>query len=72
VILKGGVSKVLDAMELSRMIFNVIRGNLFWAFFYNITAIPMAMLGLLHPLIAELAMILSSMTVILNSMRLRR
>lgn len=71
IITKGGISKVVDAIEISRKTFKIIKQNLFWAFFYNVVAIPMAMMGLLHPVIAELAMAFSSITVTLNSMRVR-
>jgi len=71
IITKGGISKVVDAIEISRKTFKIIKQNLFWAFFYNVIAIPMAMMGLLHPVIAELAMAFSSITVTLNSMRVR-
>lgn len=72
VIVQGGVSKLVEVIEISNRTFRKIRQNLFWAFFYNVTAIPSAMLGLLHPLIAETAMILSSITVTINSLTLRR
>ncbi len=70
VILKGGISKIVSAVKISDKTWKVIRQNLFGAFFYNIIAIPLAMLGLLHPLAAELAMAASSITVILNSLRI--
>lgn len=70
VIIKGGLSKIVAALKISRKTWSVIRQNLFGAFFYNVIAIPLAMLGLLHPLAAELAMALSSITVILNSMKI--
>ncbi|MDY9920359.1 MAG: cation-translocating P-type ATPase [Synergistota bacterium] len=70
VILKGGISKIVSAVKISEKTWQVIRQNLFGAFFYNIIAIPLAMLGLLHPLVAELAMAASSITVILNSLRI--
>jgi Cu+-exporting ATPase len=72
VIVKGGVSKVADLVGISKKTFTVIRQNLFWAFAYNVIAIPMAMAALLHPLIAETAMAFSSISVILNSMRVSR
>lgn len=70
VILKGGISKIVSAVKISDKTWQVIRQNLFGAFFYNIIAIPLAMLGLLHPLVAEIAMAASSITVILNSLRI--
>lgn len=70
VIIKGGLSKIVAAVKISKRTWSVIRQNLFGAFFYNVIAIPLAMLGLLHPLAAELAMALSSITVILNSMKI--
>lgn len=70
VILKGGLSKIVSAVKISSKTWKVIRQNLFGAFIYNIIAIPLAMSGLLHPLIAELAMAASSITVILNSLRI--
>ncbi len=72
VIVKGGVSRVADAISLSRRIFEVIRQNLFWAFAYNVVAVPLAMLSLLNPIIAESAMAASSISVILSSMRIAR
>jgi len=70
VIIKGGLSKVVAAVKISKSTWRIIRQNLFGAFIYNIIAIPLAMLGLLHPLAAELAMAMSSITVILNSTRI--
>ncbi|GAB6189333.1 heavy metal translocating P-type ATPase [Marinitoga arctica] len=72
IIVKGGVSKIVDTVEISRKTFSIIKSNLFWAFFYNVIAIPAAMSGLLHPAIAEAAMAFSSITVVLNSLRIKR
>lgn len=71
VIVKGGISRLADAVAISRKTFTVIRQNLFWAFAYNVVAIPLAMAALLHPVIAEGAMAFSSISVILNSMRVK-
>jgi Cu+-exporting ATPase len=69
---KGDLTAVLRAVRLARATFRKIRQNLFWAYFYNTVAIPVAFFGLLHPVIAEGAMALSSITVVTNANRLRR
>lgn len=72
VLVRGNLSDVVTAVKLSRATFHKIRQNLFWAFFYNIIMIPFAMLGLAHPVIAEVAMAVSSVTVVTNANLLRR
>ena len=71
-LVRGELSGLVRATKLARATFRKIRQNLFWAYFYNTFAIPVAFLGLLHPVIAEGAMALSSITVVTNANRLRR
>lgn len=71
-LVRGELSGAVKAVRLARATLASIRQNLFWAFFYNVVTIPLAMLGLLHPVVAELAMALSSLTVVGNALRLRR
>lgn len=72
IITEGEISKVVDAINISKITFSKIKQNLFWAFFYNVVAIPLAMTGLLHPAIAEIAMLFSSINVIYNSSRITK
>jgi len=72
VLVRGNLSDVVKAVKLSCAIFRKIKQNLFWAFFYNMVMIPFAMLGLAHPVIAEVAMAFSSVTVVTNANLLRR
>ncbi|MCX5772396.1 MAG: heavy metal translocating P-type ATPase [Candidatus Hydrogenedentes bacterium] len=71
-LVSGELTALVTAIRLSEATFNKIRQNLVWAFGYNVLAIPLAVLGLLHPLIAEAAMALSSINVVTNSLLLRR
>ncbi|MGQ9629110.1 MAG: heavy metal translocating P-type ATPase [bacterium] len=71
-LVRGDLSGVVTAVKLSRATFRKIRQNLFWAYFYNTIAIPLAILGLLHPVIAEAAMAMSSVNVVTNANLLRR
>jgi len=71
-LVEGRLTAVVRAVRLSRETFRKIRQNLFWAYAYNVVAIPVAVLGMLHPAIAEAAMAFSSVTVVTNANRLRR
>jgi len=71
ILANADLKSVLRASKLANATFSKIKQNLFWAFIYNIVAIPLAFVGVLHPVIAEVAMALSSITVVGNSNRLK-
>jgi P-type Cu+ transporter len=71
-LVQGELSKAVEAIRLSKATFGKIVQNLFWAWFYNVVAIPVAALGLLHPMIGVIAMTASSLSVIGNSILLKR
>ncbi|MDD4902176.1 MAG: cation-translocating P-type ATPase [Patescibacteria group bacterium] len=72
IIMKNEPIKIVEAIKLARKTFGIIRQNLFWAFFYNVIAIPLAILGIANPIVAAFAMIMSDITVIGNSLRIYR
>ncbi|MCC5912366.1 MAG: copper-translocating P-type ATPase [Clostridiaceae bacterium] len=71
-LVRGELSGIISAIKLSKATFRKIKENYFWAWFYNALAIPVAMLGLLHPMIGAAAMSISSLNVVYNSLRLKK
>lgn len=71
-LMQGNPELVADSIAISRLTYRKIRQNLFWAFIYNLVGIPLAALGMLSPVVAGAAMALSSVSVVLNALTLRR
>jgi P-type Cu+ transporter len=72
ILMRNDLNLVISAIAISKMTFGTIKQNLFWAFFYNIVAIPLAIAGLLTPMVAATAMSFSSFSVVINSLRIYR
>ncbi|MFH1598513.1 MAG: heavy metal translocating P-type ATPase [Patescibacteria group bacterium] len=72
ILMQSNPIKIAEAIKLSQKTFKIIKQNLFWAFFYNVLAIPLAILGFVNPMVAALAMGFSDVTVISNSLRIYR
>ncbi len=70
-LVRGELTGIVSAIKLSRAIFRKIKENYFWAWFYNAVAIPVAVFGLLHPMLGAAAMAISSLNVVYNSLRLK-
>lgn len=70
ILIQNNLEKVVEAIKLSKKTFKIIKQNLFWAFFYNASAVPLAAIGFLNPVIAAVAMSFSSISVVLNSLRI--
>ena len=71
-LVRGELTGVVEAVNLSRATFRKIKQNLFWAFFYNVIMVPLAVIGWMHPVLSEIAMATSSVTVVTNANTLRR
>jgi Cu+-exporting ATPase len=71
-LVRGELSGIVEGINLSLATWQKIKQNLFWAFFYNVAMIPLAIIGWMHPVLAEIAMATSSISVVTNANRLRR
>ncbi len=71
ILLKGNLQLLKNAFSMTRVTLRTIKENLFWAFFYNVMAIPLAIIGMLSPMIAAFAMVVSDIIVVFNSLRLK-
>ena len=69
-LVRADIASIPEAMQLSSATLRAIHQNLFWAFFYNVVSIPVAMMGFLHPLVCALAMGMSDLLVVGNALRL--
>ena len=72
ILMRGDLNSIVTAIRLSHSTMKIIKQNLFWAFFYNSIGIPFAALGYLNPMIAGAAMAFSSVSVVSNSLRLKK
>jgi cation transport ATPase len=72
VLMKSSLDKIPETFALASKTIRIVRQNLFWAFFYNAIGITLAMAGILNPILAAGAMLLSSVSVVVNSLRLTR
>ncbi|MNI26860.1 Copper-exporting P-type ATPase A [compost metagenome] len=72
ILVGNNLDHIMNVVKLSRLTMRNVKQNLFWALFYNMVCIPLAVLGMLNPLIAGLAMSLSSLSVILNALRIKK
>jgi Cu+-exporting ATPase len=70
-LMRGDPALIADAIDISRRTYRKIQQNLFWAFVYNLVGVPLAALGLLHPVVAGAAMAFSSVSVVCNALTLR-
>ncbi|TXL21953.1 hypothetical protein BMR03_11055, partial [Methylococcaceae bacterium HT2] len=72
ILVDSDIRKVAEVLDISKQTLSVFKQNLFWAFGYNVIAIPVAMAGKLNPMVSSAAMALSSVSVIVNSLRLNK